>query len=207
VCGDDARSGGGNTCRKVCSYSVGAACLTVLLQRSAPAAAQAGGGSIPMLGVSPLFLEAFKRKWQHVIRGRTTEQVCRQLVKTLTSRSVCGNVQAAGSDDVGEANLFLSQRGAMCSWTLWMLPWGGTVFIWFDVFFTSQHPALDIPSSQQQTACCSASLSPAAVSPCCVLRQQRRQRAARAVAPTAIRRKHTPRFVGIPIVLLSFTRF
>ena len=105
-----------------------------------------------------MFLQAFKSKWQHLIRGWTTEQVCQQLVKTLTSRSggsMCDDLHAAGSGDVGEANLFLSHT------------WGdvfidtvdaalgvveqaasGNVYIWFDVFSTSQHSALDIPSSE-----------------------------------------------------------
>ena len=159
VCGDDACSGGGMTCHQGCRYSVCAACVTLLQQPRAPAAARPGGGSIPMLGVSPLFLEAFKRKWQHVIRGWTTEQVCQQLVKTLTSRSgcsMCDDVQAAGSGDVGEANLFLSHTwGDVFLDTVdaalgaaQRAAGSGAVFIWFDVFSTSQHSALDIPSSQ-----------------------------------------------------------
>ena len=159
VCGDDACSGGGMTCHQGCRYSVCTACLTTLQQPRAPAAARPGGGSIPMLGVSPLFLEEFKRKWQHVIRGWTTEQVCQQLVKTLTSRSgcsMCDDVQAAGSGDVGEANLFLSHTwGDVFLDTVdaalgaaQRAAGSGAVFIWFDVFSTSQHSALDIPSSQ-----------------------------------------------------------
>ena len=159
VCGDDACSGGGMTCHQGCRYSVCAACVTLLQQPRAPAAARPGGGSIPMLGVSALFLEAFKRKWQHVIRGWTTEQVCQQLVKTLTSRSgcsMCDDVQAAGSGDVGEANLFLSHTwGDVFLDTVdaalgaaQRAAGSGAVFIWFDVFSTSQHSALDIPSSQ-----------------------------------------------------------
>ena len=106
-----------------------------------------------------MFLEAFKRKWQHVIRGWTTEQVCQQLVKTLTSRSgcsMCDDVQAAGSGDVGEANLFLSHTWGDVFLDTVDAALGaaeraaasGAVFIWFDVFSTSQHSALDIPSSQ-----------------------------------------------------------
>ena len=159
VCGDDACSGGGKTCAAGCTYSVCAACLMLLQRPRAPAAAHAGRGGFPSLGVTPAFLQAFQSKWRHVIRGWTTEQVCQQLIKALTSRSggsMCDVLMAAGSGLVGEANLFLSHTWGDVFLDTVDAALGaaeqaaqrGHVFIWFDVFSTSQHSALDIPSSQ-----------------------------------------------------------
>ncbi len=156
ACGNDACCGGGSSCTQGCLYAVCAACLIVLQQPRVIAAAKGVCGGFPSLGVSAGFLQAFRSKWQHVIQGWTTEQVCQQLVKALTSRSggsMCDQLHASGSGDVGEANLFLShtwgdvflhtvdaalQAAAAAS---------GAVYIWIDVFSTSQHTALDIPSS------------------------------------------------------------
>jgi hypothetical protein len=159
VCGGVGGSGGGMTCAQGCTYSVCGACLVQLQRPPSPAAASAGGGGFPSLGVSAGFLRAFQSKWRHVIRGWTTEQVCQQLIKPLTSRSgrsVCEDLQAAESGDAGEATLFLSHT--------WGNQFLDTVdaalaaeaeaavssfaYIWFDVFSTSQHCALDIPSSE-----------------------------------------------------------
>jgi hypothetical protein len=159
VCGGDACSGSGMTCAAGCTYCVCAACLIALQQPRAPAAACAGGGGFPSLGVAPAFLQAFNMKWRHVIRGWTTEQVCQQLIKALTSRSgssMCEDLRAAGSGDVGEANMFLSHTWGDVFLDTVDAALGaaeqaaerGQVFIWFDVFSTSQHSALDIPSSE-----------------------------------------------------------
>ncbi len=161
VCGSVSSSGGGLSCAQGCTYNVCSECLTQLQRPPSPAAASSGGGVFPSLGVSAEFLRAFRSKWRHVIGGWTTEQVCQQLVKPLTcrsGRSVCDDLQAVGSGEVGEANLFLShtwgnefldtvdaalgaaaEAGAEASCA---------VYIFFDVFSTSQHSALDIPSSE-----------------------------------------------------------
>jgi hypothetical protein len=87
--------------------------------------------------------------------------VCQQLVKPLTSRrgrSVCEDLQAAGGGDAGEATLFLSHTwgnqfldtvdAALGAAAEAEAAAGGVVYMWFDVFSTSQHCALDIPSSE-----------------------------------------------------------
>jgi hypothetical protein len=161
VCGGVGCSGGGMTCAQGCTYSVCGACLAQLQRPPAPAAASAGGGGFPSLGVSAGFLRAFQSRWWHVIRGWTTEQVCQQLVKPLTSRSgrsVCEDLQAGGGGDAGEATLFLSHTwgnqfldtvdAALGAAAEAEAAAGGVVYMWFDVFSTSQHCALDIPSSE-----------------------------------------------------------
>ena len=163
VCGGVSCSGGGMTCAQGCTYSVCGACLAQLQRppAPAPAAASAGCGGFPSLGVSAGFLRAFQSRWRHVIGGWTTEQVCQQLVKPLTSRrgrSVCEDLQAAGGGDAGEATLFLSHTwgnqfldtvdAALGAAAEAEAAAGGVVYMWFDVFSTSQHCALDIPSSE-----------------------------------------------------------
>jgi hypothetical protein len=87
--------------------------------------------------------------------------VCQQLVKPLTSRSgrsLCQDLIAAGSGDVGEAKLVLSHTwsnefmstvdAALAAAAEAEAAAGGVVFIWFDVFSTSQHCPPDISSSK-----------------------------------------------------------
>ena len=154
VCGDDAAGGGGMSCTQGCSYGVCAACLTTLKQQRAPAAGGGGGGGFPSLGVSAEFLQAFKRKWGQTVGGWSTEQVCQQLIKTVTCRSrgsVCDDLVAAGSAHVGEATIFLSHTWGNLFLDTVDAALGAVqaagAFIWFDVFSTSQHSAIDKPSS------------------------------------------------------------
>ena len=153
VCGDDAQDDGGMSCTQGCTSGVCATCLTTLKQRPAPAAG-GGGGDFPSLGVSAEFLQAFQTKWGQRIRGWSTEQVCQQLIKTLTCRSrgsVCDDLAAAGSAQVGEANIFLSHTWGNLFLDTVDAALGAVqaagAFIWFDVFSTSQHSAIDKPSS------------------------------------------------------------
>jgi hypothetical protein len=153
VCGDDAAGGGGMSCTQGCSYGVCAACLTTLKQQRA-AAAGGGGGGFPSLGVSAEFLQAFKVKWGQTVGGWSTEQVCQQLIKTVTCRSrgsVCDDLVAAGSSHVGEATIFLSHTWGNLFLDTVDAALGAVqaagAFIWFDVFSTSQHSAIDKPSS------------------------------------------------------------
>ena len=153
VCGDDAQDDGGMSCTQGCTYGVCATCLTTLKQLPAPAAG-GGGGDFPSLGVSAEFLQAFRTKWGQKIRGWSTEQVCQQLIKTLTCRSrgsVCDDLAAAGSAQVGEANIFLSHTWGNLFLDTVDAALGAVqaagAFIWFDVFSTSQHSAIDKPSS------------------------------------------------------------
>ena len=124
-----------------------------------PAAAGCSS-DFPTLGVSPAFLRAMKAQWGETYKGWTTEQTCQQLLKSLTCRSrgsVCSDLQAQGSSDVGQANVFLSHTwSSLFSDTVDAVlalvegqaqaAWDDT-FIWFDVFSTSQHTAIDRPSS------------------------------------------------------------
>ena len=128
--------------------------MTTLKQRPAPAAGGGGGGGFPSLGVSAEFLQEFQTKWGQRIRGWSTEQVCQQLIKTLTCRSrgsVCDDLAAAGSAQVGEANIFLSHTWGNLFLDTVDAALGAVqaagAFIWFDVFSTSQHSAIDKPSS------------------------------------------------------------
>jgi hypothetical protein len=153
VCGDDVQDDGGMSCTQGCTYGVCATCLTTLKQRPAPAAG-GGGGDFPSLGVSAEFLQAFQTKWGQRIQGWSTEQVCQQLIKTLTCRSrgsVCDDLAAAGSAQVGEANIFLSHTWGNLFLDTVDAALGAVqaagAFIWFDVFSTSQHSAIDKPSS------------------------------------------------------------
>jgi hypothetical protein len=69
---------------------------------------------------------------------------------------MCDDLQTAGSGHVGEANMFLSHAwgnqfidtvdAALGAATERQLALGGVVYFWIDIFSTSQHSALNIPS-------------------------------------------------------------
>jgi len=160
VCGDVSCGSAGISCSEGCAYGVCASCVATLEQPRALPAAAGGSSDFPTLGVSPAFLRAMKAQWGETYKGWTTEQTCQQLLKSLTCRSrgsVCSDLQAQGSSDVGQANLFLSHAwSSLFSDTVDAVlalvegqaqaAWDDT-FIWFDVFSTSQHTAIDRPSS------------------------------------------------------------
>jgi hypothetical protein len=153
-------SGGGIACKQGCTYGVCSSCEDALKQTRAVPVDGHASNDFPTLGVSPAFLRAMKDRWGLTYKGWTTEQTCQQLLKPLTSRSrgsVCSDLQARGSSDVGRATIFLSHT--------WSNLFSDTVdavlalveghvhdawndaFIWFDVFSTSQHVSIDRPSS------------------------------------------------------------
>jgi hypothetical protein len=115
----------------------------------------------PSLGVNALFLDAFRSRWKTVVAQEwTTSRVCNQLIKPLTffSRSsFCDILSSKGSTMVGEATLFLSHVWNERFWdtvdsVVHAIKENGEAamqdtFIWIDIFSTSQHIAVDRPSS------------------------------------------------------------
>jgi len=160
VCGDVSCGSCGMSCSKGCTYGVCVSCVSTLEQPHALPAAVGGSSDFPTLGVSPAFLRAMKAQWGETYKGWTTEQTCQQLWKSLTCRSrgsMCSDLQAQGSSNVGVANLFLSHTwSSLFSDTVDAVlalvegqaqaAWDDT-FIWFDMFSTSQHTVIDRPSS------------------------------------------------------------
>jgi hypothetical protein len=141
-----------------CAYSVCLKCIDTL--RKSHSAPPFSHSDFPSLGVSAAFLKSFKMIWKTVIGRQTTEQICQQVIKPLSSRSqgsICDDLQFNGSMQVGVANIFLSHT--------WSDPFEDTIdailgvledgpvemleetFIWFDVFSTSQHTSIDHPSA------------------------------------------------------------
>jgi tetratricopeptide (TPR) repeat protein len=143
----------GYKCSECCSYGVCATCVQKLSHSHCPSTPNQ---DFPNHGVKISFLKAFKNRWGSVYAGWSTSQVVKMIVKPLTclsKQSVCDDLIAAESSEVGIATVFVSHVWAQSfSDTLdafldvaesWESGSKDDAFVWMDVFSANQHAAPD----------------------------------------------------------------
>jgi len=147
----------GFECSQCCQYGVCASCVEKLRNSQVSSAPNT---NFPIHGVRISFLKSFKDRWGSLYARWPTSQVVKMIIKPLTStskQSVCDDLIASQSPEVGQATVFLSHVwGEAFSDTLdaflevassWDSSENDGVFVWMDVFSASQHVLPDeLPS-------------------------------------------------------------
>lgn len=107
------------------------------------------------LGVTPAFLQEFRATHAARLRGMTTAEVCREIVKPLTADagcSYCELLQAQGHAEVLPAYTLVSH--AWCNRFLDLVETllrrfegAGKIVLWIDIFSFNQHAAAKLPGA------------------------------------------------------------